>query len=167
LVAATASAQSIVPVAKPVSFGVAGGVSVPTGDFSNGVKSGYNLSGLVEYQAPAWPVALRLEGQWQQFKFKELDNGSDKLIGGLANALYYIPSKSIVRPYITGGLGFFHITADYDGESESANKFAYDLGAGLQFRLTGMSTFVEANWQSVQTEGYSSGMIPIRVGVKF
>ena len=54
LVATAANAQSVVPAAKPVSFGIAGGMSVPTGDFGDGFKSGYNVSGLVQFQQPTW-----------------------------------------------------------------------------------------------------------------
>ncbi|HEU6450058.1 MAG TPA: hypothetical protein VFT57_01465, partial [Gemmatimonadaceae bacterium] len=70
LVATAANAQSVVPAAKPVSFGIAGGMSVPTGDFGDGFKSGYNVSGLVQFQQPTWPVALRIEAQYQDFGAK-------------------------------------------------------------------------------------------------
>lgn len=178
LVATAANAQSIVPAVKPVSFGISGGLSMPTGDFGDGFKSGYNISGLLQFQQPTWPVAIRVEGQYQDFSGKDgLDGASAKTIGGLANVLYYFPTKSTVRPYLTGGLGFFHIKGDAgdacsaelgaDACSSSENKFGYDLGAGLEFQLSGMSTFIEANWQSVQTEGSATRMIPIRVGIKF
>ena len=178
LVATTANAQSLVPAVKPVSFGIAGGMSMPTGDFGDVAKSGYNVSGLLQFQQPTWPVAIRVEGQFQDFSGKgDLEDASAKSIGGLANVLYYFPTKSTVRPYVTGGLGFFHLKTDAGdacsdelGEdvcSSSDNKFGYDLGAGLEFQLSGMSTFIEANWQSIQTEGSATRMIPIRVGIKF
>jgi opacity protein-like surface antigen len=168
-----AKAQSVVPVGKPFSFGVAGGASVPTGDFGDGVKTGYNISALVEFRGPAWPVAIRVEGQWQQFDFKAGGGASDKLLGGLANVLYYFPSKGLVKPYVTGGLGVVNVKTDLGDNcsladcSPSATKFAYDFGAGLQFQMTGISTFIEANWQSVQTENTAARMFPIRVGIKF
>jgi opacity protein-like surface antigen len=170
LAAATANAQSMTPVAKPVSFGVSGGLSVPTGDLSDGVNSGFNLSGLVEFQPPALPVSFRLDVQYQQFGAKEGD-AKAKTIGGLANVLYHFPTKSLVRPYVTGGLGLvnYKISGDVCDEFDcpSDTKFAYDLGAGIEFQLTGMSTFIEADWQSIQTEGSATRMIPIRVGIKF
>lgn len=173
MVATTAHAQSMTPAAKPVTFGVAGGLSIPTGDFSNVVKSGFNVSALAEMQQAAWPVAIRVEAQYDQFSGKDVFDGlKSKSIGGLANVLYYFPSKAMVKPYVTGGLGFFHNTVDAPSScttdcSASENKFAYDLGAGLAFQMTGISTFVEANWNSIQTEGSATRMIPIRVGIKF
>jgi opacity protein-like surface antigen len=167
LVATAATAQSVVPAAKPVSFGIAGGMSVPTGDFGDGFKSGYNVSGLVQFQQPTWPVALRIEAQYQDFGAKGGVDASAKTIGGLANVIYAFPTKSTVRPYVTGGLGYFHLKMDMGDVSGSDNKFGFDFGAGLDFQLSGMNTFIEANWQSVRAEGAAMNQIPVRVGIRF
>jgi opacity protein-like surface antigen len=167
LVATAANAQSAASAVKPVSFGIAGGMSMPTGDFGTGFKSGYNVSGLFQFQQPTWPVALRVEAQYQNFGAKEGIDATAKTIGGLANLVYAFPTKSAVRPYLTGGVGYFHLTMDFEGESASDNKFGYDFGAGLDFQLSGMNTFIEANWQSVRAEGSSLNQIPIRVGIRF
>jgi opacity protein-like surface antigen len=167
LVATAANAQSVVPAAKPVSFGIAGGMSVPTGDFGDGFKSGYNVSGLVQFQQPTWPVALRIEAQYQDFGAKGGVDASAKTIGGLANVIYAFPTKSTVRPYVTGGLGYFHLKMDMGDVSGSDNKFGFDFGAGLDFQLSGMNTFIEANWQSVRAEGAAMNQIPVRVGIRF
>lgn len=173
MAASTVGAQSMSPISKPVSFGIAGGASIPTGDLSHIVKTGYNISALVQFRGALWPVSLRVEGQWQQMDFKDNVPGSVKTIGGLANVLYYFPNKSLVKPYVTGGLGLVNFKQDLGSGcglpdcSPSATKFAFDLGAGLEFRLTGMSTFVEADWQSIQTEGSAARTFPIRVGLRF
>jgi opacity protein-like surface antigen len=159
LMAGAANAQDV----KPFSFGISGGLSVPTGDFGKGVKSGYNASGLFEVQPAGFPVALRLEGQFQQFDAKA-GNGNLRTLGALVNAVYYIPSAGVVKPYFTGGVGMVNLKPKgFDGET----KFAYDLGAGLNFQLTGVTTFVEVNWQGIQTSGSAANQLPIRVGVKF
>jgi opacity protein-like surface antigen len=167
LVATAANAQSVVPAAKPVSFGIAGGMSVPTGDFGDGFKSGYNVSGLVQFQQPTWPVALRIEAQYQDFGAKGGVDASAKTIGGLANVIYAFPTKSTVRPYVTGGLGYFHLKMEMGDVSGSDNMFGFDFGSGLDFQLSGMNTFIEANWQSVRAEGAAMNQIPVRVGIRF
>ena len=167
MVAASANAQTAAPAAKPFSFGVSGGASVPTGDYGDLLKTGYNISALGEYRAPTWPVAVRLEAQYQHFGVDGASDASFKTFGGLASVVYYVPSKSTVKPYLTGGVGFFHATADDGSTSDSQNKFGYDLGIGFNFQLTGFSTFVEGNWQGIQTDGTSAKMFPIRVGVRF
>jgi len=160
LMAGAANAQSV----KPFSIGISGGMSVPTGDYSDFIKSGYNLSGMFEVKPAAFPVALRLEGQWQKFDAKGGEDANLRTLGVLANAVYYLPTPGIVKPYFTGGLGMMNgkVTG-----GESSTKFAFDLGAGVNFQLTGITTFVEANWQSIQTEGTAFRQFPIRVGVKF
>ncbi|MBX6330474.1 MAG: outer membrane beta-barrel protein [Gemmatimonadaceae bacterium] len=167
MVAASANAQTAAPAAKPFSFGVSGGATVPTGDFGDAYKTGYNISALGEYRGPAWPVAVRLEAQFQHFGADGVADASIKSFGGLASVVYYVPSKGLVKPYVTGGVGFFHLTTDNGSVSDSQNKFGYDLGLGFNFQLTGFSTFVEGNWQGIQTEGSAAKMFPIRVGVRF
>jgi opacity protein-like surface antigen len=167
LVATAANAQSLVPAAKPVSFGIAGGMSMPTGDFGDAFKSGYNVSGLLQFQQPSWPVALRIEAQYQDFGAKGGVDASAKTIGGLANVIFAFPTKSTVRPYVTGGLGFFHLKMEEGDLSASDNKFGFDMGAGLDFQLSGMNTFIEANWQSIRADGAAANQIPIRVGIRF
>ena len=167
LVATAANAQSMVPAAKPVSFGIAGGMSMHTGDFGNAFKSGYNVSGLLQFQQPSWPVALRIEAQYQDFSAKGGVDASAKTIGGLANVIFAFPTKSTVRPYVTGGLGYFHLKMEEGDLSGSDNKFGFDMGAGLDFQLSGMNTFIEANWQSIRAEGAAANQIPIRVGIRF
>jgi opacity protein-like surface antigen len=112
-------------------------------------------------------VALRIEAQYQDFGAKGGVDASAKTIGGLANVIYAFPTKSTVRPYVTGGLGFFHLKMDMGDLSASDNKFGFDMGAGLDFQLSGMNTFIEANWQSVRAEGAALNQIPIRVGIRF
>jgi opacity protein-like surface antigen len=140
---------------------------MPTGDFGNAFKSGYNVSGLLQFQQPSWPVALRVEAQYQDFGAKGGVDASVKTIGGLANVIYAFPTKSTVHPYVTGGLGFFHLKMDVGDTSGSDNKFGFNAGAGLDFQLSGMNTFIEANWQSVRAEGEALNQIPIRVGIRF
>ena len=81
--------------------------------------------------------------------------------------IYAFPTKSTVRPYVTGGLGYFHLKAEEGDLSASDNKFGFDMGAGLDFQLSGMNTFIEANWQSIRAEGAAANQIPIRVGIRF
>lgn len=54
------------------------------------------------------------------------------------------------------------------GEAENTQtKFGLNAGAGLRFQLTGFSTFVEARWHTIFTEGKNTQVIPISVGITF
>jgi hypothetical protein len=59
-----------VPVATAeaqIGYGVAAGLSVPTGDFGKVADAGYHLTGLVTFSAPLAPVGLRVEGSFSEF----------------------------------------------------------------------------------------------------
>jgi opacity protein-like surface antigen len=160
LCATAANAQS---AAEPASFtlGFSAGLSVPGGDFSAVAKSGYNISAMVEYQAPTLPVAFRGEAQWQQFGIKG-GTGSYKVLTALANVVYPFRTSGVVTPYATGGLG----AASIPFNGKRGVRFAYDLGAGAQFQVRDVSSFVEVNWQSIEASGASLRQFPIRVGVR-
>jgi opacity protein-like surface antigen len=56
---------------------------------------------------------------------------------------------------------------DFGNESDSQTKFGLNAGAGFRFQLTGFSTFVEARWHTIFTEGSNAQMVPISVGITF
>jgi hypothetical protein len=56
---------------------------------------------------------------------------------------------------------------DFGDESNSQTKFGLNAGAGFRFQLTGFSTFVEARWHTIFTEGSNAQMVPITVGITF
>ena len=75
----------------------------------NGV--GYNvLAGLV-LRAPLLPFAIRVDGQYDQFS-SPLNVYQDRIYSATVNAEYSLPTP-LVRPYIVGGAGYYHITARY------------------------------------------------------
>src|SRR4051812_2737972 len=60
----------------PVKISVAGGLTLPSGDDGAGTKfsdvydSGYNLMGSVWVKPPLWPIGLRADAMYNQFKTK-------------------------------------------------------------------------------------------------
>lgn len=154
---------------RPVSFGIAGGLSVPTGDAGDVFDAGYLVGGLLEFSRPASPLAFRAEVDYQRFSIKEsvaVGNPSDaRLISGVANVLYKFPGM-MARPYVLGGVGLFNVGATTEG-SDSSNEFGFNLGAGLELPLSGITVFGDVRYQSIQTEGSATNLIPIRVGLRF
>lgn len=51
--------------------------------------------------------------------------------------------------------------------SGSQTKFGVNAGAGFRFQFTGFSTFIEARWHTILTNGDNAQMVPISVGVAF
>jgi hypothetical protein len=56
---------------------------------------------------------------------------------------------------------------EFDNNENTQTKFGLNAGAGLRFQLTGFSTFIEARWHTIFTEGNNTQMVPISVGITF
>src|SRR5688500_628000 len=65
--AGTAHAQG---AARPFSFGISGGVSIPTGDAGDALESGFNVSGLLQARQAAGPLGFRAEVGYHNFGLK-------------------------------------------------------------------------------------------------
>src|SRR5665213_4151580 len=74
-----ANAQGSTSIIKPISFGISGGVAVPSGDLSNGtgngftgVNTGYNATASLAIALPALPFGLRGDASYNSFGSKNL-----------------------------------------------------------------------------------------------
>ena len=191
LSATAAHAQTAVGPTRPVSFGVSGGLSIPTGDAGDVFSTGFNVDALVEVQArPASPLAFRFEAGYQRFElnddlkdlFDELGGDIDvnaRIFSGVANAIYKFPGTT-VRPYVLGGIGVFNLggSATISGfeefeeeldteESGSTTSFGYNVGGGLEVPLSGLTAFGEVRFQQIRIDGSGFNIVPIKVGVRF
>ncbi len=161
------SAQS-----SAVGFGVSGGLSVPTGDFGDAVDAGYSIAGHV-FLKPSSMKSLRFRGDisFDRYAFKGNIDGNSRVLGFVGNALLDLASSGGVRPYVLGGLGAFNgkasTRAGSVNVSTSDTNVGLQVGGGLNFQLSGFSTFLEAKYVNVFTENNSTGYIPITFGVRF
>ena len=162
------SAQS-----SAVGFGVSGGLSVPTGDLGDAVDAGYSVAGHV-FLKPASTKNLRFRGDvsYDAFDYKNF-NASLRSLGFIGNAILDLSSSGGVKPYVLGGLGAFNGKTSTQLNSSSAvvstsnTNVGIQVGGGLNFQLSGFSTFLEAKYVNVFTENDSRGYIPITFGVRF
>jgi hypothetical protein len=152
---------------RTISIGASGGLSLPLGNRGDALESGYALAGHV-YLRPATFTALRFRADvtLDRFNFKGAGNDSFRSLGIVGNMLYDFPTAttSMVRPYAVGGLGLFNLKAsDADGDS----NLGIQVGGGLNFQLSGFTTFAEAKFVNVFTDGGSTRYVPITFGVRF
>ena len=167
--------------ARPVKIGFGGGMSVPVSDAKAAFKNGFHAKGMVQWEAPVLPVALRGSVGYSQLDIKSLATGVDnkaKILSGLANVSYGFPVGP-VKPYIIAGVGAFNIKTEVAGTSNpSETKFGIDGGAGLQFKLGGIAGFIEGKVENIFTDqGLSSAIgsaqefktqiIPVTFGIFF
>jgi opacity protein-like surface antigen len=162
--------------AQALSFGVGGGIVVPTGTLANGIGTGWSGTALLRVQPPASPIGLQVDAFYTHFG---LDGGAghSRLLGGTANAVYAFPGVSMARPYLIGGLGLYNgkTTSTVLGSTDAATKFGVNAGAGFNFGLGKAQLFAEGRFHAmfksvtdVSTGTEKTGyMIPLTVGVRF
>jgi hypothetical protein len=152
---------------KPVQFGVAAGAALPTSDLSDGANTGWNATGTVAFNPALIPLGIRVDGAYNKFGFKNGLSGNFAFTSVTGNLVYKIPSAT-VSPYLIGGAGWYHASADVTGVgSGSDNHFGWNVGGGISMPLSGFDTFIEARYNQVQGNGGSLKYIPITFGVMF
>ena len=171
-----------VAVSSPVRFGVTGGLTVPTGSLSDYSGTGWNAGALVDVGFPLLPLGFRVDAMWQQLPGKLASDGlstATRFIDGTLNATYSFGGLSAVNFYFIGGLGVYNVRMEArqttyppagaftQTTTSSETRFGLNGGAGVRFRLSGMSTFIEARWHDVFTSGRSAQIVPVSVGIVF
>jgi opacity protein-like surface antigen len=163
--------------AQGMSFGVGGGVVIPTGTMSDGNSTGWSGTAMLRVKPPASPLGFQVDAFYTRFGLEGGIDGHSRLIGGTANALYAFPSASVARPYLIGGVGMYNgkTTVDGLGSSEAQTKFGINAGAGFDFGLGKANLFAEGRFHAIMkgvTDGSTGDektayMIPLTVGLRF
>jgi opacity protein-like surface antigen len=152
--------------AQSLTFGVGGGLTIPTGDFNTAANMGWHGIGQVGYGLSSG-VGLRADFFYGQNNLDGI-SGKTKLAGGLGNISYDFKTAGGVQPYVIGGVGVFNVKVTVGSASADETKFAFAGGGGLKFKAGSDSHFyVETRYVSVQTSNSSTGFIPITVGISF
>lgn len=171
--AVVVGAQGVTSATKPFSLGISGGASIPTGDLSDFVNTGYNVGGHVGLGTPALPISFRGDVNYDNFGAKGSGNSNVHVWSYTANAVYEVPTMTGIRPYIIGGIGGFTpgSSTTSGGTTYSASgstKFGFDVGGGLTIPLSGFNTFIEARYNRFNNDGGgNTSFIPISFGVMF
>lgn len=165
----TADAQ----FASPVRFNVHAGASLPVGDNTSEVaEMGFRVGAGLEIRPAFSPVGLRFDGGFDRMGIDEdlldlfgADDGNLTIWSLTANAVL----SPVASPlYFIGGVGFYSSEISVDGsDDDSETDFGFNLGAGLSVPLTGFSSFIEARWHNINTEGDNISFVPIVFGIRF
>ncbi len=149
------------PVEVGLVVGAGGTVrgAVPEGTYYAGL--GYNLLGGVKVSAPILPVALRFDVQYDAFS-TPLAIYQDRVYSATANAEYTVPLP-YVRPYLIGGFGYYHLTAEYfnatatpgnpDEINANINGTGFNGGAGLRSGFGEFGLFAELRYHYIFATG--------------
>jgi opacity protein-like surface antigen len=144
------------------SISLAGGLSVPTGDLSDGVESGYNGTLGFNFGAPLIPVGARLEGSINGFNAKGTGSADLRVLSATANATF-----GLGMPYVIGGIGYYNARVKSTIGSITESGAGFNIGAGLSFPLPALSPFVEVRYHQMTGDNSDVKFIPITFGIKF
>jgi len=105
-----------------------------------------------------------------------IEGGKVTIWSGSVNAQLPILPLPVIKPYLTGGIGFANVKADdatvtYLGNPvgnppgvPSQTKTMFNLGAGVDFHL-GITLFVELRYTWILTDGETTTYLPVMLGV--
>lgn len=157
--------------------GLYGGLSMPTGDFSDAASMGFDIGASGTWMfAPVWGIGADVAYHaW---------NGSDDIeIGGDdvkfsaiqagGHFMYMIPSEGMMRPWLKGGLGIYNVKSEVEfaggGSAEGdESEMGFLLGAGINMVSSPtMSYGIGAAFHSIQTEGDPLNLFTVNVNLMF
>ena len=153
--------------------GLTGGLSVPTGDFEKGVKTGFN-GGVTG----TWPVGTMFgvgaDVVYHQFKGKDLPAGDKVTVSPLQATVHasWMPEMkgSKAMPYLTAGAGVYAVKAKYEAGTTSGNassdttltKFGFNVGGGVSWKVSEkFAPGIEAKYHNISTEGKSTSFFTV------
>lgn len=171
---AVAAFALIAPIAMAqaqLSFGIAAGASVPSGDLSDGYETGYHLMATAGIQPPLAPVGFRVDGMFNQFNQKSPGTNKLNIMGLTANAVFSMPGAIVLSPYAIGGVGMYNMKSDAAG-AEAETDLGLNIGVGVKFGLAGFGAFAEARFHHIMSEEVAGvtpkfRFIPITFGIAF
>ncbi|MEO5588376.1 MAG: outer membrane beta-barrel protein [Gemmatimonadaceae bacterium] len=154
--------------AKPISLGISAGAAIPVGDLGDDYSTGYNGTVSLGFQSIGSPIGFRIDGMYNKLGVK-----SDRVVqlpdititSANANIVYTLPGVGI-RPYLIGGGGIYGYKFDISG-ADTNTDFGVNGGIGASFPLSGFTTFVEARYHHIFTEGTATQFIPVTFGISF
>lgn len=169
-VAALALMAPIAMAQAQLSFGIAAGASVPSGNL-DGLQTGYHVMATAGVHPPLAPVGFRVDGMFNEFNFDSPSTEKFRIMGLNANAVLSMPGAVVLSPYAIGGVGMYNSKSTI-AAAESSNDFGVNLGAGIKFGLAGFSAFGEVRWHNIMADNGTGGttnvrFIPITFGIMF
>ncbi len=152
---------------RPVSIGLAGGVSLPQGDLSDGANTGWHALGTVVVSTLMQPLGLRLDVAYNRFAFSDADGHQD--VGSATlNGTYRLPmTNSPMSPYLISGLGAYRSECSLAAGCDATTRFGWNVGLGAKVFALGFRSFVEARYHRTTRGDSQVNYFPLTVGVMF
>ena len=174
--------QAQTSTARPISFGVMGGASVPVGDFGDGADLGFTLGAHLLLAPTSMPaLGFRVDATYDRWALKGVGasvvDGNSSTLGLMGNVILKSSSAMTIKPYVIGGLGLLSSNTSgsvagvkFSGDRD--NNLGVQAGGGLEFQLSGFTTFIEAKFVNAFAKDgndnrRSVNWIPVTFGIRF
>ena len=165
---------------KSITWSAGAGVSMPTGDMSDGAGTGFHFQGGSAFRPGKLPFTLRGELAYHHFGQKDFTvvstqpnrtvtyTGKSSSIAGAIDAAYALPMGNRMKPYLLGGPGIYSnrsevATTGGTPTTTTDTKMGLNVGGGMNFAFVGRKAFLEARYHHVDQAAW----IPITFGIRF
>ena len=152
---------------KPLSFALFGGASMPMGDASDALNTGYTFGGSMDLRNSSM-LGLRADASYSSNSVKStVGTGSNKTMGANLDAVLWTSKRpSPVTPYFVAGASFAHY--DIGNGVPTENHWGYNAGAGLDFAMGRIPARIDARYTQISTgDGTSMKTVPLTFGIRF
>lgn len=170
-VAALFTAASL-PAQRPVSLGIAGGASIPSGDLRDGVDVGWHALATIAVSTLMQPLGLRLDVAYNRFAFSDdvpaLADEYQSTGSATLNFTYRLPmTNSPVSPYLISGLGAYRTECSLSTGCEATTRYGWNVGLGTKLYFLGFRSFLEARYHRTERGDTDVHYFPVTFGLMF
>jgi hypothetical protein len=159
---------------RPISVGVAGGVSIPEGELRDGVDLGWHALGTIALSTLMQPLGLRLDVAYTRFAFSDEaraalgEDGHHDVGSATLNVTYRLPmTNSPISPYLISGLGAYRSECSVGPECDATTRYGWNVGLGTRLYVLGFRSFVEARYHRTERGDTDVHYFPVTLGLMF
>ena len=169
--------------ARRFYIGIAGGATMPQGDFDDGYDTGFNITVPIGWQRPLSPIGLRLDLSYDNFKGAVFDDDGASIefddaavFSALLDAKWQLsfgqpdlttPVRRRTGLYLIGG-GGVHRFNDFGSDANDETAFGLNGGAGFQWGWGMNTVFLEARYITAFTDAIdNTAYVPVILGITF
>jgi hypothetical protein len=158
---------------RPVSLGLGGGVSIPSGQFRDGAEIGWHALATIAVSSLMQPLGLRIDVAYNRFEFRDappaLADENQWTGSATLNFTYRLPmTNSPMSPYLISGVGAYRSDCTFDIGCEAVTKYGWNVGLGAKLYVLGFRSFLEGRYhRTSRGEENDVHYFPVTFGVMF
>src|SRR5687767_10102362 len=152
---AVVAVPSSLTAQRPVSIGIAGGASIPSGELREGVEVGWHALATIAVSTLMQPLGLRIDVAYNRFAFTDegpaLPDAYQSTASATLNFTYRLPmTSSPLSPYPISGLGAYRSDCSLESGCEPTTRYGWNVGLGTRLFVLGFRSFLEARYHRTE-----------------